>query len=159
MVYKISSFGSSIPKSEKGDIPTTGKCYKKIRGNKNAKEFIKWALKIDPKERALIMDLAFHDFLKDELCLTMPPESVFDTATVLENIIYYSKESDNNKRKAGEQGGDGTVQTLVGGGLDGDQVTATVTIKDLKAKKRKLEGWWNMMDARMQAEAEKLKAK
>ncbi|KAF9127914.1 hypothetical protein BGX30_014538 [Mortierella sp. GBA39] len=169
-----------------GVYPPPGKFYKKIRGSKDV---IKWALKIDPKTRALIMDLAFHNFLKDELCPMTLPESVFDTVPVLEDIIYNTKKSDtkkndSNKREAGEIGsGDG--QAPAAGELDGDgqqkkvPYTATLTeinkrrrldaftdgekidwdIKDLMARKRELNDWWKMTNARMQAEANKLKAK
>ncbi|KAF9542575.1 hypothetical protein EC957_001868 [Mortierella hygrophila] len=238
MVLKISSFGSSVPMSQKyigfigllgfvapevvkrekhttgmdifsigiimymmfnckrphitdkyGVYPPPGKFYKKIRGSRDAREFIRWALKIDPKTRALIMDLAFHDFLKDELCPMTLPESVFDTAPVLEDIIYDTKKSDikksdSNKREAGEIGsGDGKAPAAVGLDDDGRQkkvpYTATLAeinkrrrldtftdkektdwdIKDLIARKRELNDWWKMTNARMQVEANKLKAK
>lgn len=164
--------------------PPPGKFYKKIRGSKDAREFVKWALKIDPKQRALIMDLAFHDFLKGELCPTTLPESVFDAAPVLEDIIYDSNKSDSNKRKAGEiDGGDSRAPAARGLSDDGlqqkvldtaalekmnkrcklDDFTAAEKmewdIKDIKARKRELREWWKMKNVRMQDEVNMLKAK
>lgn len=164
--------------------PPPGKFYKKIRGSKDAREFVKRALKIDPKERGHIMDLACHDFLKDELCPKTLPESVFDTAPVLEGIINNNDGDNNSKRKAGCQDGDGGGQHLTASGnLNGDQQQASATammenmhkrcrlddfteaeqtrweVKDLKARKRELKEWWKMTNARIQAEADILRAK
>ncbi|KAG0060264.1 hypothetical protein BGZ90_004104 [Linnemannia elongata] len=223
MVLKISSFGSSIPKSQKStgfigsvgfvapevvkkeehttgmDIfslgiimymmfnckqphitdehqvyPPPGKFFKKIRGSKDARDFIQRALKIDPNQRALLMDLAFHEFLKDELCPTTLPESVFVAAPVLEDIIYCSKKRDGKKRKAGEIGGV-DEEAPIAGGLSGEEKRQKVSdpvalrdmnkrrglddftdkekmewhLKNIKAREQELKDWWKMTNERM----------
>ncbi|KAF9123359.1 Cell cycle serine/threonine-protein kinase cdc5/MSD2 [Mortierella sp. 14UC] len=171
---------------EYGVYPPPGKFYRKIRGSKDAREFIKMALKINPKERALIMDLALHNFLQKESCPKTLSKSVFDTAPNTDDNKTDNTENtekieitDSKKRKAGDdrdktQGQEevptkGSDQTQVREqeGLNKRRKLDDFTphekllwdAKDLKARKRELKEWWLATQVRIEAEEDRLKAK
>ncbi|KAK3831045.1 MAG: kinase-like domain-containing protein [Linnemannia gamsii] len=171
---------------EDGVYPPPGKFYRKIRGSKNAKEFIKMALKIKPKERSMMMDLALHDFLQQKLCLKTLPESVFDTAHNTDDAMTdITDTTDGNKRKAKDDDDQTQAQTQAQGQEQGsnsgepkegmnqegmmnkrrklDDFTPQEKLhwdaKDLKARKRELKEWWQVTQEQLKAEEERLKGK
>ncbi|KAF9094326.1 Serine/threonine-protein kinase plk2 [Mortierella sp. AD031] len=153
---------------ETGVHPPPGKFYKKIRGCKEAKDFIKMALKIEIKERALLLDLAMHDFIKEGYCPDSLPDTVFDTAPIF--INENKRKADDGKEQEDED--EGTKNEKVSNKDDGGKEVKRARLDDLtrielyqrklnnhKAEKRELKEWWKETQDRLKEEENRLRAK
>ncbi|KAG0277598.1 Serine/threonine-protein kinase plk2 [Linnemannia exigua] len=147
IMYMMFNFKKPRITDEHGVYPPPGKFYRKIRGSKNAKDFIKSTLKIKPKERSMMMDLALHDFLQQTSCPKTLSESVFDAAPTSTDdaVIEKTDITDGNKRKAGDDGdqaqaqGQGQGQAQEQGSNDGEQKEVTDKEGMMVNKRQKLD--------------------